>query len=46
MGINCRIHRVCATTSPAHYSNLNPGVVEFTDERAPRVTLEKKRNFL
>lgn len=27
---------------PAHYSNLNPGAVEFTDKWAPRVTLEKR----
>lgn len=39
---NCRIHREHATTAPAHYSNLHPDVVEFTDEWASRITLEEK----
>lgn len=46
LGINGRIRRVCTTTAPAHYSNLQPDVLEFTDEWAPRVTLEKRRHFL
>ena len=41
-GKNCWIHRVCTTLPPAHYSNLHPGAVEFTDKWAPRITLEKR----
>lgn len=44
-GIDRRVHRVHAPTAPAHYANLQPGVVEFTDEWTPRVALEEKKVF-
>lgn len=42
--INYRQFTATTGNAPTHNPHLDPGVIKFTDQGTPRISLEKKKN--